>query len=57
LEQALALNFHDFEDAVQYACALVQNVDAIVTRDASGFVSAEISVVLPEEIDTISGGE
>lgn len=54
LEQALALNFQDFEDAVQYACAIVHNVDAIVTRDASGFVNAEIPVVLPEELDTIS---
>lgn len=54
LEQALALNFQDFEDAVQYVCALVHGVDVIVTRDATGFVSAEIPVVLPEELDTIS---
>ncbi|MBW4549636.1 MAG: PIN domain-containing protein [Aphanocapsa sp. GSE-SYN-MK-11-07L] len=46
LEQALALNFEDFEDAVQYACAVVHGVDAIVTRDASGFINAEIPVVL-----------
>jgi predicted nucleic acid-binding protein len=57
LEQALALNFEDFEDAVQYACAVVYSVDAIVTRDASGFTNAEIPVVLPEDIDTINGGE
>ena len=57
LEQALALNFEDFEDAVQYACAVVHNLDAIVTRDQSGFVNAEIPVVLPENLDTISGGE
>ncbi|APB34151.1 PIN domain protein, putative [Gloeomargarita lithophora Alchichica-D10] len=57
LEQALALNFEDFEDAVQYACAVVHSVDAIVTRDASGFVNAEIPVVLPEEIDTINSAE
>ncbi|MGK7892079.1 MAG: type II toxin-antitoxin system VapC family toxin [Xenococcus sp. (in: cyanobacteria)] len=57
LEQALALNFEDFEDAVQYACAVVHNLDAIVTRDLSGFVNAEIPVVLPENLDTISGGE
>ncbi len=50
LKQALALNFNDFEDAVQYACAVVQKVDAIVTRDVSGFVNAEIPIVLPEEI-------
>ncbi|TVQ26127.1 MAG: PIN domain-containing protein [Leptolyngbya sp. DLM2.Bin15] len=54
LEQALALNFEDFEDAVQYACAVLHGIDAIVTRDASGFISAEIPVVLPEEIDAIN---
>jgi predicted nucleic acid-binding protein len=53
LEQALALNFEDFEDAVQYTCAVVYGVDAIVTRDAAGFVNAEMPVVLPEDIDTI----
>lgn len=57
LEQALALNFEDFEDAVQCACAVMHDVDAIVTRDASGFVNAKIPVVLPEEIDTINSAE
>ena len=50
LEQALVLNFEDFEDAVQYVCAVAHDVDAIVIRDASGFVSAEIPVVLPDEL-------
>ncbi|MGB5637054.1 MAG: PIN domain-containing protein [Waterburya sp.] len=57
LKQAPALNFEDFEDAVQYACAVVHNLDAIVTRDLSGFVNAEIPVVLPENFDNISSGE
>lgn len=57
LEQALALNFEDFEDAVQYVCVVAHGVDAIVTRDASGFTNAEIPVVLPEEIDTINSTE
>jgi predicted nucleic acid-binding protein len=57
LEQALALNFEDFEDAVQYACAVAHNADAIVTRDASGFASAEIPIMLPDELDTIGNGE
>ncbi len=57
LEQALALNFQDFEDAVQYVCAVTHNVDAIVTRDATGFVSAEIPVVLPDALDTIDSSE
>ena len=57
LEQALALNFEDFEDAVQYSCAVMHNLDAIVTRDLSGFVNAEIPVVLPENLNAISDGE
>jgi predicted nucleic acid-binding protein len=57
LKQALALNFEDFEDAVQYACAMMHGVDAIVTRDASRFMNAENPIVLPEEIDTINSAE
>lgn len=57
LERSLALSFEDFEDAVQYACAVVHNIDVIVTRDVSGFVNAKIPVVLPEALDTVSGHE
>lgn len=53
LEQANALNFRDFEDAVQYACAIAYKVDAIVTRDLSGFVDAEIPIISPGEISNI----
>ncbi len=42
LEQAVSLNFEDFEDAVQYAFAVAYGVDAIITRDASGFINTEI---------------
>jgi predicted nucleic acid-binding protein len=51
LKQALALNFPDFEDAVQYASGMAYGVDVIVTRDASGFVDAEIPVMLPGELN------
>lgn len=57
LEQALALDSEDFEDAVQYACAVEYSVDAIVTRDATGFTNSEVLVVLPEDIGTINGAE
>jgi predicted nucleic acid-binding protein len=50
LEHALALQFRDFEDAVQYACALAYGVDAIVTRDVSGFVASDIPVKSPGEL-------
>ena len=54
LEQAIAMNFPDFEDAVQYACAAAYAVDAIVTRDKSGFVDAEIPVVSAGELTSFS---
>jgi len=57
LEQAMAMNFRDFEDAVQYVCGIVHNVDAIVTRDISGFIGARIPVMLPEELDSLNGEE
>ncbi|MCL1463106.1 type II toxin-antitoxin system VapC family toxin [Argonema galeatum] len=55
LEQAIALNFQDFEDAVQCACGIAHGVDAIVTRDTSGFVNAGISVIAPGELENITG--
>lgn len=57
LERAISLNFRDFEDAVQYICGVLHNVDAIVTRDRSCFVGAEIPVVLPQNLDTINVSE
>lgn len=54
LEIAVALNFQDFEDAVQYACAMKSVVDVIVTRDVSGFLGSEILVILPGELNNIS---
>ncbi|NES99358.1 MAG: PIN domain-containing protein [Sphaerospermopsis sp. SIO1G1] len=54
LETAVALNFRDFEDAVQYACAMKSMVDVIVTRDVCGFLGSEIPVILPGELNHIS---
>jgi len=53
LEQAVTLNFTDFEDAVQCACAIAQNLDAIVTRDLTGFVNAPMLVIRPQDLDNI----
>ncbi|MCC5607620.1 PIN domain-containing protein [Nostoc sp. CHAB 5834] len=64
LEQAIpsvgyanALNFRDFEDAVQYACGIAHGVDAVITRDVSGFVDALIPVMSPKELDRILTSE
>lgn len=55
LEQAIALNFQDFEDAVQCACGIANEVDAIITRDISGFVNAGILVIAPGELKNLTG--
>lgn len=55
LEQAITLEFADFEDAVQVACAMALGLDAIVTRDVDGFRDSPISVHSPEELSNYLG--
>ncbi|MBD1938390.1 PIN domain-containing protein [Microcoleus sp. FACHB-68] len=50
LESAFASNLNDFEDAVQIACALANDVDAIITRDAQDFVDAPLSILSAGEL-------
>jgi predicted nucleic acid-binding protein len=47
LEQAIALGTSDFEDAVQIACAMALGLDAIVTRDTTGFVGSPVPILSP----------
>ena len=48
IELALASDFNDFEDAIQYACALENNIPVIVTRNDKDFKKSVILVVSPE---------
>lgn len=50
LEQALALAGHDFEDNVQIACALLDGLDALVSRDKAGFAEASLPVLMPADL-------
>jgi len=50
LEAAFTSGLTDFEDAVQIYSAIAQNLDAIVTRDAKGFVSSTIPVYSVQEL-------
>nr|WP_228024614.1 PIN domain-containing protein [cf. Phormidesmis sp. LEGE 11477] len=45
LETALSSGSADFEDAVQIACAVVQRLDAILTRDTQGFLNSSVPVL------------
>ncbi|MGA7304704.1 MAG: PIN domain-containing protein [Rhodothermales bacterium] len=50
LLQALAMNWRDFEDAVQAACAAKAEVDYFVTRNPTDFPGSDLDVVTPGEV-------
>ena len=50
IKASLKTNFKDFEDAIQYNCALsIKNFDFIVTRDTKDFKQSALPVLTPEE--------
>lgn len=50
LLHALALDWDDFEDAVQAACATKAEADYLVTRDRSGFGGSDVPPIAPAEL-------
>jgi predicted nucleic acid-binding protein len=50
IRQSLKTNFKDYEDAIQYYCALsLPKIDFIVTRDTKDFKKSTLSVLAPAE--------
>jgi predicted nucleic acid-binding protein len=50
IRQALDGKFKDFEDAVQYFCALdLGIIDALATRNSRDFKNSELSIMSPAE--------
>jgi hypothetical protein len=47
------MNWKDFEDAVQAACAAKAEVDYLVTRNPSDFSGSELDVVTPAEVAAV----
>jgi hypothetical protein len=50
LELAFESGLNDFKDAVQIFSAVAQGLEAIVTRDAQGFLSSPIPVLSIQEL-------
>jgi predicted nucleic acid-binding protein len=48
IDLAVASDFNDFEDAIQYCCAIENNLTTIVTRNIKDFKKATIKVLTPE---------
>ena len=50
IQNAINLEWNDFEDSVQYSVAFLQEMDGIVTRNLSDYKEADIKVWEPEEL-------
>lgn len=50
LESAFRSGVDDFEDAIQIACAVSQDLEAILSRDQQGFLSSPIPVLSIHEL-------
>ncbi|MCL1465391.1 MULTISPECIES: type II toxin-antitoxin system VapC family toxin [Argonema] len=50
LESAFRSGLVDFEDAVQIACAVIQGLDGILTRDTQGFLNSPVPVLSIHEL-------
>jgi predicted nucleic acid-binding protein len=48
IDLAIASDFKDFEDAIQYSCALEHNLTTIITRNIKDYKKATIKVLTPE---------
>src|SRR3989344_1194904 len=49
VDQALTSGFKDFEDALQYYCAIDSKVKYLVTLNKSDYIGEEVIVVSPQE--------
>ncbi len=48
IDLATASNFNDFEDAIQYSCAIENNLTVLITRNIKDYKKATIKVLTPE---------
>lgn len=49
VEKGLSSNFTDFEDSLQYYCAIKKRCTVLVTRNGKDFREADIPVLSPDE--------
>ena len=48
IDLAIAFDFKDFEDAIQYSCAMEHNLTTIITRNLKDYKKSTIRVLTPE---------
>jgi predicted nucleic acid-binding protein len=50
VETALSLGLKDFEDSIQLACAIQNQIDGIVTRDGKDFIGSNLPIYSPTQL-------
>lgn len=50
IKKALSMDFEDFEDALQSACASRIKADYIITRNIRDFVNSKVTAIKPTEL-------
>jgi hypothetical protein len=54
IEKSIRSEFNDFEDAIQYYCALsTSKIEFIVTRDTKDFKTSTIPILTPKEANSL----
>lgn len=58
IQNALKLDWSDFEDSVQYSVAFLNEMDGIVTRNPTDYQNSDIQIWLPEQVlEVLSNGD
>ncbi len=55
IRNALGTEWKDFEDAVQYSVALLNEMEGLVTRNPRDYERADISIWSPEQVLKVYG--
>ena len=50
IKKALSMDFKDFEDALQSACASRIKADYIITRNIRDFINSKVTAIKPTEL-------
>ncbi|GBF79272.1 type II toxin-antitoxin system VapC family toxin [Aphanothece sacrum] len=50
IDMALNANFNDFEDGIQYSCAMVNQIEIIVTRNPQDFPVTTSLILTPSQL-------
>lgn len=50
IKKALSLNFKDYEDALQSACASRIKADYIITRNLKDYIGSKVTAIKPSEL-------